>query len=155
MRSKGQVELIALAGIALLILGAIAYFMFFRQPATQAVQAQPSLVVQLKVPKKAVCVNGAADVQLSAFNPTDKPAAVSVNASAENSTVAAVVGGTTVDLPFSATLPPADFLIVHLYVSPHAPGNHTVKVTVTYLIEGMQKPVTETLSATIMAKACS
>jgi len=148
MRNKGQVEIIALAGIALLILGAIAYFMFFKQPATQAVQAQ------LSAPKKAVCVNGVAKVQLSVFNPTDKPAALSVSATAQNSTVVAVVDGAPVKLPFSAVLPPGDFLVLNLYVSPHAPGNHTVTVTVKYLLEGMQKPVVKTFKVYVEAKMC-
>ena len=73
---KGLIELVALAGIALLILGVVAYFMFFR-PMTPEEKARvyKSLEVQLRPVRTKVCVNQSAIFELTVVNPLSNPKA--------------------------------------------------------------------------------
>ena len=129
-RSKGQLELLALAGLALLALGFLTYFMFFNKPAAPA-----KLVIQLSAPKsQKVCVNKVAKVQMVFMNPQNNPpASVSVNVTAEDSVVGVEVDGAATQPPFSFTLIPGDVSAVTLYIPPRSPGTHEVYIHVTYL----------------------
>ena len=149
-KNRGQIELIALAGVALLILGVVAYFMFFK-----AAPGYQKPLITVTAPKKAVCVNGAADVKLTVVNPANNPPmAITVNAKADDATLAAVLDGAPVKLPFTAVIAPGDFMDLSIYVSPHTAGKHVVTITVSYLLSGMEKPVTETYKVTINAVNC-
>ena len=149
-RSKGQIELLALAGLALLALGLLAYFMFFSKPAAPA-----KLVIQLSAPKNLkVCVNKVAKVQMVFMNPQNNPpASVTVNVTAMQSTVAAEVDGVATQPPFSFTLVPGDVSVVTLYISPRSPGTHKVYINVTYIFPNT-KPYHESYEVKLNAVRC-
>ncbi len=148
--TKAQIETIALVGIAILALAALAYFFFF----AKAPHYQKPLI-EVTAKNKSVCVNGAALVQVTVLNPaSNPPAAITFNAKAKDSTVAAVMDGAPVTLPFTVLLPPGDFVVLNLYVSPHTAGQHVVQVYVSYLLRGMEKPATEVYKVTINAVNC-
>jgi len=133
MSRRGQVELLALAGVALLAL-VLAYFMFFRPPPKLAA---PQL--SMKPVKNAVCPMESAKFNLTITNPKVNPEiTVFLNATAKPEGVAwfdfgngvAVAGG-------KLKLKPGESATVTVYGMGSEQGEHVINVTVTYGTDGV------------------
>jgi len=132
MSRRGQVELLALAGIALLAL-VLAYFLFFRPPPRIAA---PQL--SMKPVKNAVCPMEAAKFKLVVTNPKVNPEiTVILNATVKPEGVAwfdfgngvAVAGG-------KLKLKSGESATVTVYGMGTEQGEHVINVTVTYRTDG-------------------
>jgi hypothetical protein len=129
MRRRGQVELIALIGVALLILGVIAYFVFFRPPPKVA---PPEL--SMRPVRNAVCPMESAEFKLTVTNPKENPEIKAIlNATVKPEGTAWFDSGNGVAVStVKLDLKPGQSATVTVYGLGGEQGEHVINVTVAY-----------------------
>jgi len=141
---KGLIELIALAGVALLILGVVAYFMFFR-PMTPEEKAKvfKSLEAQLRPVKTKVCANESAIYELTVVNPLSNPKVyaqmtIMVPPGVVVYAGQGVKGGSGL-VTTNMVLEPGDAATMRVRIIALEPGQKLVSGTLYYWFEGESK----------------
>jgi len=145
-KSKGTIELYAIAAVGLLILLGLAYYLFFMPRAMSPVErakAYKALDVQLRSVKTKVCVGEEAIFELSIVNPLQNPKAYAqlVIMAPPGVTVYAgqgVKGGSGL-VTTSTVIDPGDAQSLRIRIIAVEPGSKIISGSIYYWFEGESK----------------